>query len=60
MVHFLLPVKLIGEVFLEVSVPVISGLNFAEEVGISAGYRYSDYTTKSSNWFVFDTWFRII
>ena len=26
----------------------ISGLNFAEEVGISAGYRYSDYTTKGN------------
>ena len=50
----------VDEVFLEVSVPVISGLNFAEEVGISAGYRYSDYTTKgngTSNSFDTDTWF---
>ena len=50
----------VDEVFFEVSVPVISGVSFAEEVGISAGYRYSDYTTNgngTSNSFDTDTWF---
>lgn len=50
----------VDELFMEVSVPVIQGAEFAEEVGISAGYRYSDYTTNGngiSNSFSTDTWF---
>jgi outer membrane receptor protein involved in Fe transport len=50
----------VDEVFMEVSIPVISGKPMAEELGISAGYRYSDYTTNgngTSNGFDADTWF---
>jgi len=50
----------VDEFFTEVSVPVIQGATFAEELGISAGYRYSDYTTNgngTSNSFDTDTWF---
>ncbi len=50
----------VDELFVEFSVPVISGQPLAEEVGISAGYRYSDYTTNGngiSNSFDTDTWF---
>ena len=50
----------VDEIFMEVSIPVISGMPMAEELGISAGYRYSDYTTNGngiSNTFDADTWF---
>ena len=50
----------VDEVFMEVSVPLITGAPFAEELGLSAGYRYSDYTTTgngTSNSFDADTWF---
>jgi outer membrane receptor protein involved in Fe transport len=50
----------VDEIFTEVSIPVIQGAAFAEEVGVSAGYRYSDYTTNGngiSNSFDTDTWF---
>jgi len=50
----------VDEIFTELSIPVIQGATFAEEVGISAGYRYSDYTTNGngiSNSFDTDTWF---
>lgn len=50
----------VDELFTEVSIPVIQGMDFAEEVGVTAGYRYSDYTTNgngTSNSFDTDTWF---
>ncbi len=50
----------VDEIFTELSIPVIQGAEFAEEVGLSAGYRYSDYTTNGngiSNSFDTDTWF---
>jgi outer membrane receptor protein involved in Fe transport len=50
----------VDEIFTELSIPVIQGAAYAEEVGISAGYRYSDYTTSGnniSNSFDTDTWF---
>ena len=33
----------VTEGFIEVSIPVIEGANWAEEVTLDAGYRYSDY-----------------
>jgi outer membrane receptor protein involved in Fe transport len=33
----------VTEVFFEVSIPVIEGMAFAEEVTLDGGYRYSDY-----------------
>ena len=50
----------VDEIFTEVSIPVVQGASFAEEIGISAGYRFSDYTTNGngvSNSFDTDTWF---
>lgn len=50
----------VDEIFTEVSIPVVQGASFAEEIGVSAGYRYSDYTTNGngiSNSFDTDTWF---
>ena len=38
----------------------MQGASFADEIGVSAGYRYSDYTTNGngvSNSFDTDTWF---
>lgn len=56
----------VTEFFAEAELPLIQGADFAEELGITAGYRYSDYTTKgddpqtrqaTSNEFTADTWF---
>jgi outer membrane receptor protein involved in Fe transport len=50
----------VDEIFMEASIPVVTGQPWAEELGISAGYRYSDYTTTGnglSNSFDADTWF---
>ena len=50
----------VDEFFMEASIPVVTGQPWAEELGISAGYRYSDYTTVGnglSNSFDADTWF---
>jgi len=42
----------VSELFTEVSVPVLSGLPFAEEVEIRGAYRYSEYDTFGDT----DTW----
>lgn len=50
----------VDEIFTEFSIPVVQGAAFADEIGISAGYRYSDYTTNGNNitnTFDADTWF---
>ena len=50
----------VDEIFTEFSIPVVQGASFADEIGVSAGYRYSDYTTNGngvSNSFDTDTWF---
>lgn len=54
------------EIFAEVSMPIVEDAPFAKELGINAGYRYSDYTTEGinpetqefgTNSFSADTWF---
>ena len=50
----------VEEVFMEVSLPLITGAPMAQELGLTAGYRYSDYTTTgngTSNSFDADTYF---
>ena len=50
----------VDEIFMEVSIPLLTDMAFADELGLSAGYRYSDYKTTgngSSNSFDADTWF---
>ena len=50
----------VEEVFMEVSLPLITGAPMAQELGLTAGYRYSDYTTNGngvSNSFDADTYF---
>ena len=50
----------VEEVFMELSLPLITGAPMAEELGLTAGYRYSDYTTNgngTSNGFDADTYF---
>jgi len=50
----------VEEVFMEVSLPLITGAPMAQELGLTAGYRYSDYTTNgngTSNSFDADTYF---
>ncbi|MCY4263631.1 MAG: TonB-dependent receptor [Gammaproteobacteria bacterium] len=54
------------ELFLEAELPLIQNAPLAEELGVNAGYRYSDYTTAgldpqtrqdTENSFTADTWF---
>jgi outer membrane receptor protein involved in Fe transport len=50
----------VEELFMEISLPLITGAPMAEELGLTAGYRYSDYTTNgngTSNGFDADTYF---
>ena len=50
----------VDEIFTELSIPIVQGASFADEIGVSAGYRFSDYTTNGngvSNSFDTDTWF---
>jgi iron complex outermembrane receptor protein len=50
----------VEEVFMEMSMPLITGQPMIQELGLTAGYRYSDYTTTGngvSNSFDADTYF---
>jgi outer membrane receptor protein involved in Fe transport len=50
----------VEEVFMELSMPLITGQPMVQELGLTAGYRYSDYTTNGngvSNTFDADTYF---
>ena len=50
----------VEELFMEVSLPLITGQPMIQELGLNAGYRYSDYTTNGngvSNTFDADTYF---
>ena len=50
----------VEEVFMELSMPLITGQPMIQELGLTAGYRYSDYTTNGngvSNTFDADTYF---
>ena len=50
----------VEEVFMELSLPIITDAPMAKELGLTAGYRYSDYTTTgngTSNSFDADTYF---
>ncbi|MDG1033090.1 MAG: TonB-dependent receptor, partial [Luminiphilus sp.] len=50
----------VEEVFMEMSLPLITGKPMIQELGLTAGYRYSDYTTNGngvSNSFDADTYF---
>jgi outer membrane receptor protein involved in Fe transport len=50
----------VEEVFMELSMPLITGQPMIQELGLNAGYRYSDYTTNgngTSNTFDADTYF---
>jgi iron complex outermembrane receptor protein len=50
----------VEEIFFEASIPLVQDKPFAEEVGLSGGFRYSDYTTKGNNTensFDAETWF---
>ena len=50
----------VEEVFMEMSMPLITGQPMIQELGLTAGYRYSDYTTNgngTSNTFDADTYF---
>jgi iron complex outermembrane receptor protein len=50
----------VEEVFMEMSMPLITGKPMIQELGLTAGYRYSDYTTNGngvSNSFDADTYF---
>ena len=50
----------VEEVFMELSLPLVTGAPMAQELGLTAGYRYSDYTTNGngvSNSFDADTYF---
>ncbi len=51
----------VTEFFAEAELPLIQGAPLAQELGLKAGYRYSDYTTGSDstadNSFTADTWF---
>ena len=50
----------VEEVFMELSMPLITGQPMIQELGLTAGYRYSDYTTNGngvSNSFDADTYF---
>jgi len=50
----------VEEVFMEMSMPLITGQPMVQELGLTAGYRYSDYTTNGNgvtNTFDADTYF---
>ena len=50
----------VEEVFMEMSMPLITGQPMIQELGLTAGYRFSDYTTNgngTSNTFDADTYF---
>jgi iron complex outermembrane receptor protein len=50
----------VEEVFVELSMPLITGQPMVQELGLTAGYRYSDYTTTGNgvaNTFDADTYF---
>lgn len=50
----------VSEIFAEAELPLIQGAAFAEELGIQAGWRFSDYTTSGNNTkntFDAETWF---
>ena len=50
----------VEEVFMELSMPLITGQPMIQELGLTAGYRYSDYTTNGNgvtNTFDADTYF---
>jgi len=50
----------VEEVFMEMSMPLITGQPMVQELGMTAGYRYSDYTTTgngTSNSFDANTYF---
>jgi iron complex outermembrane receptor protein len=50
----------VEEVFMEMSMPLITGQPMIQELGLTAGYRYSDYTTNGNgvtNTFDADTYF---
>jgi len=50
----------VEEVFMEMSMPLITDQPMIQELGLTAGYRYSDYTTNGngvSNTFDADTYF---
>jgi outer membrane receptor protein involved in Fe transport len=42
----------VSEVFTEVSIPILSGVRYAEELTLSGAYRFSDYSTVGKT----DTW----
>ena len=50
----------VEEIFMEMSMPLITGQPMVQELGLTAGYRYSDYTTNGNgvtNTFDADTYF---
>jgi outer membrane receptor protein involved in Fe transport len=50
----------VEEIFMELSMPLITGQPMIQELGLTAGYRYSDYTTNGNgvtNTFDADTYF---
>lgn len=50
----------VEEMFMELSMPLITGQPMVQELGLTAGYRYSDYTTRGNgveNSFDADTYF---
>lgn len=50
----------VEEIFMEMSIPLITGQPMVQELGLTAGYRYSDYTTNGNgvtNTFDADTYF---
>ena len=50
----------VEEIFMEMSMPLITGQPMIQELGLTAGYRYSDYTTNGNgvtNSFDADTYF---
>ena len=50
----------VEEIFMEMSMPLIAGQPMVQELGLTAGYRYSDYTTNGNgvtNSFDADTYF---
>ena len=50
----------VEEIFMEMSMPLITGQPMVQELGLTAGYRYSDYTTNGNgvtNSFDADTYF---
>ena len=50
----------VEEMFMELSMPLITGQPMVQELGLTAGYRYSDYTTRGNgveNAFDADTYF---